>query len=111
VTFGLGTRLETQKELCNPSAVGAIGALSNTEETSPGSLARALLAAVEEGHATADLVRALALATLAAATPGTPGWLRAAALLESHPQRMRRAVLLAGEILALEEAQRDAGSE
>jgi hypothetical protein len=111
VTFGLGTRLETQKELRNPSAVGVAWALTNTEESAPGSFARALLAAVEDGRPTADLVRALALATLAAATPGTPGWLRAAALLESHPQRMRRAVLLAGEILALEEAQRESGSE
>jgi hypothetical protein len=35
----------------------------------------------------------------------------ATALLESHPQRLRRAVLLTGAILALEEAQSDAGSE
>ena len=33
----------------------------------------------------------------------------AAALLESHPQRMRRAVLLAGEILALEEGAEGSG--
>jgi hypothetical protein len=70
-----------------------------------------VITSIEEGGPTADFVRAIALATLTAATPGTPGWLRAAALLESHPQRMRRAVLLAGEILALEEPQKEAGRE
>jgi hypothetical protein len=72
--------------------VGAVGAFSNTEEGSPGSFARALLAAVEEGRPTADPVRALALATLAAMAPGTPGWLRGGAALEPSPAHAARGV-------------------
>ena len=62
-------------------------------------LAREVLAAVDEGRPPGDLVRALALATLATLPPGASLWLRAAELLETHPQRLRRAVLLAGEVI------------
>ena len=62
-------------------------------------LAREVLEAVDEGRPPGDLVRALALATLATLPPGASLWLRAAELLEAHPQRLRRAVLLAGEVI------------
>jgi hypothetical protein len=62
-------------------------------------LALAVLSAVDEGRPVGDAVRALALGVLAATTPGTAPWLAAVALLEPDPQRVRRAVLLAGEVL------------
>jgi len=101
-TFSLGSGAETpvgtvENARVGPmlgvtgSAGGALEALAN--------LARETLTAVDEGRPAADLVRALALATLATLPPGASLWLRAAELLETHPQRLRRAVLLAGEVI------------
>ncbi|MEZ4390220.1 MAG: hypothetical protein R3A48_03915 [Polyangiales bacterium] len=68
-----------------------------------------MLAAIDEGRAPGDALRSFALATLAASTPGTRVWLRAAELLETHPQRLRRAVLLAGEVVEMMDAQSSSG--
>lgn len=61
--------------------------------------ALALLAAVDEGRPAGDAARAFALAVLSTVPPGDPSWEAAVGVLEGGPLRVRRAVLLAGELL------------
>jgi hypothetical protein len=101
-TFSLGIGHNT---LAFPWEEGGVGPMLGVTGSAGGAqealvtLARGVLAAVDEGRPPGDLVRALALATLATIPPGASLWLRAAELLEAHPQRLRRAVLLAGEVI------------
>ena len=62
-------------------------------------LAMELLLAIDEGRPAGDVARALALAVLTVEAPGSAPWTAAVAVLEGGPLRVRRAVMLAGEIL------------
>ena len=63
-------------------------------------LALAVLCAVDEGTPAGLPARALALAVLATEPPGSPRWTAAVEIIEGGPLRVRRAVMLAGEVLA-----------
>jgi len=62
-------------------------------------IALELLLAVDEGRPAGDAARALAVAVLATEAPGSSRWGAAVAVLEGGPLRVRRAVMLAGELL------------
>ena len=91
-TFGLGKRRSSEQ---------ARGVMGDSDPFVTQSLARDLLLAVAGGHPAGDIARELALAMLALEAPHTALWLRAVAVLEGGPTRMRDAVHLAGDVLAM----------